>query len=174
MRKVRRDIVKTINDFRAGFGRPPVYLDPNTNLAAHEYAKYLLKERAWDSPDEGVLEEVCQAFKLIPKQKAIVGFSHLDDDAASHDVTKMAEFMDAHGLLLEMQSEMEQLSDPKTTHIGVGFVEDSTKVLVVELLAETALVVNTLQPGEDGSIHIEGYNLKPEEAGLYAARIVSQ
>ena len=82
---------------------------------------------------------------------------------------EMAEFMDAHGLLLEMQSEMEQLSDPKLTHIGVGFAEDSTKVLVVELLAESAFVVKTLQPGEDGSIHVEGYNLMPTEMGLYAA-----
>ena len=81
--------------------------------------------------------------------------------------------MDAHGLLLEMQTEMEILSDPKATHIGVGFAEDSTKVLVVELLSESALAINTLQPGEDGSIHVEGINLDPTNAGLYAARIVS-
>ena len=52
MRKVRREIVKTINDFRAGFGRPKIYLDPFTNMAAYEYAKYLLQQRAWDNPDE--------------------------------------------------------------------------------------------------------------------------
>ena len=85
----------------------------------------------------------------------------------------MTEHMDAHGLLLEMQTEMEILSDPKATHIGVGFAEDSTKVLVVELLSESALAINTLQPGEDGSIHVEGINLDPTNAGLYAARIVS-
>lgn len=34
------------------------------------------------------------------------------------------------------------LSDPKMTHVGIGFAEDSTKVLVVELLSESALVVN--------------------------------
>ena len=144
MRKVRREIVKTINDFRGAFQKSKIFVDPNTNAAAYEYANYLLKERAWDNPDEGVLEEICQHFKLIPKQKAIVGYSHLDDDAAGGDVTKMAEFMDAHGLLLEMQAEMEQLSDASATHIGVGFAEDSTKVLVVELLAESALCVNTV------------------------------
>ena len=173
MRKVRREIVKTINDFRAGFGRSKIYIDPKTSEAAYEYANYLLKERAWDNPDENVLEELCQHYKLIPKQKAIVGYSHLDDDTAGGDITKMAEFMDAHGLLLEMQTEMEQLSDPAATHIGVGFAEDSTKVLVVELLAESSLVVSTLQQHEDGSIHVEGLNLDPANAGLYAARIVS-
>ena len=173
MRKVRREIVKTINELRAGFNRPQIYVDPNTNAAAYEYANYILKEKAWDNPDEAVLEEVCQHFKLIGKHKAIVGYSHLDDDNTG-DFTKMAEHMDAHGLLLEMQSEMEQLSDPKVTHIGVGFAEDSTKVLVVELLSEQALMVKSLQPDEDGSINVEGLNLDPSNHGLYAARIVSQ
>ena len=59
MRKVRREIVKTINELRAGFNRPQIYVDPNTNAAAYEYANYILKEKAWDNPDEAVLEEVC-------------------------------------------------------------------------------------------------------------------
>lgn len=53
----------------------------------------------------------------------------------------MTENMDAHGLLLEMQTEMEALSDPKVTNIGVGFAEDSSKVLVVELLSHSALII---------------------------------
>ena len=81
--------------------------------------------------------------------------------------------MDAHGLLLEMQAEMQQLSDPNVTHIGIGFAEDSTKVLVVELLSQSPLMVNTIQQAEDGSIHVEGLNMDPSNAGLYAARIVS-
>ena len=127
MRKVRREIVKTINDYRSRFQRPQIYLDANTNAAAYEYAKYLLKERAWDNPDEGVLEELCQAFKLIPKQKAIVGFSHLDDDAASGDPTKMAEFMDAHGLLLEMQSVRTRVHYDDRRHL-TAILEDSSVV----------------------------------------------
>ncbi len=173
MRKVRREIIKTINDFRAGFNRPKVHTDPFTNQAAYEYANYLLRERAWDNPDEKVLEEICQHFKIPFAPKAIVGYSHLDDDSAGGDFTKMSENMDAHGLLLEVQEERDQLSDPKVTHIGVGFAEDSTKVLVVELLAHSPLVIHKLEPGEDGSVHIEGINLDPAGAGLYAARIVS-
>lgn len=34
-------------------------------------------------------------------------------------------------------------------------------------------MVNTVQMSEDGSIHVEGMNLDPKNAGLYAARIVS-
>ena len=106
MRKVRREILKTINDFRAKFSNPPISVDPFTNQAAYEYANYLLRERAWDAPDEQALEEVCSHMKLISKQKVIVGYSHLDDDQMGGDFTKMAEHMDAHGLLLEMQEEM--------------------------------------------------------------------
>jgi len=173
MRKVRREIVKTINDFRAGFGRPKIFIDPMTNQAAFEYANFLLRERAWDNPDEDTLAQVCEQHKLVVKQKAIVGYSHLDDDSAGGDMTKMTENMDAHGLLLEMQKEMEALSDPKVTHIGVGFAEDSTKVLVVELLAHNPIAVTSVQPAEDGSIHVEGINMDTAGAGLYAARIVS-
>ena len=47
MRKVRRDIVRTINELRASEEKPEIYLDPMTNLAANEYAKLLLQKRAW-------------------------------------------------------------------------------------------------------------------------------
>lgn len=67
MRKVRREIVKTINDFRAGFGRKPVHIDHYTNEAAFEYAHALLKERTWDAPEESVLDEICQHVKIIQK-----------------------------------------------------------------------------------------------------------
>jgi len=46
-------------------------------------------------------------------------------------------------------------------------------VLVVELLSQRAIMVNAVQMSEDGSIHVEGMNLDPKNAGLYAARIVS-
>ena len=68
---------------------------------------------------------------------------------------------------------MSHLSDPKVTHIGVGFAEDSTKVLVVELLSHNPIAVTSLQPAEDGSIICEGINMDTAGAGLYAARIVS-
>ena len=106
MRKVRREIVKTINEFRAGFGRRQIYTDPVTNRAAYEYANLLLQDNHYDNPDEAALDEICQQFKVIQKQKAIVGYAHTDEDNNSGDMTKMAEFMDAHGLLLEMQDEM--------------------------------------------------------------------
>jgi hypothetical protein len=42
MRKIRRDILKTINDMREAHKRHPLHIDPLANRAANEYAKYLL------------------------------------------------------------------------------------------------------------------------------------
>lgn len=39
----------------------------------------------------------------------------------SKDPTKKDEFMDAHGLLLELQYELGQITDSAFTHVGLGF-----------------------------------------------------
>lgn len=59
------------------------------------------------------------------------------------------------------------------THIGIGFAEDASKVVVVELLCQRSVMVNSLAPGEDQSVVISGLVLDPQNVGLYAARIVS-
>ena len=43
MRKVRREILKTINDIREKFGNLSVYPDHQAHKAACEYAEYLLE-----------------------------------------------------------------------------------------------------------------------------------
>ena len=98
MRKVRREVIKTCNEYRAKFGHQSVYTDTFTNLAANEYARFLLSEKH----SEDALAQICEHHKVIGQQKAIIGFSYLDDDHDAGDLTKMNEFMDAHGLLLEL------------------------------------------------------------------------
>lgn len=69
--------------------------------------------------------------------QAAVSFAYLDEDneADQEDTIKAEQFMDAHGLLLELQDERKKLSDPAKTHLGVGFAYNRTKVKVVELLS---------------------------------------
>ena len=100
-----------------------------------------------------------------------MGHSIIDEE--SDDLTKREEYLDAHGSLLEMQAEREMLSDPKTSHIGLGFAEDRDRVLVVELLSKSALAIEKMYQKRNGSICIQGVNLDPSNAGLCAARIVS-
>ena len=57
MRKIRRAIVKTINDLREGSGAAPIYIDPNANKAANDYAQFLL-ENELEQQDK--LTEICK------------------------------------------------------------------------------------------------------------------
>jgi hypothetical protein len=43
-RKVRREIMKTINEMRDKFERPNIHMDVLTNAAAENYANFLLRE----------------------------------------------------------------------------------------------------------------------------------
>lgn len=42
MRKIRREILRTINDLREAHGAPRINIDPQANDAANEYAAYLM------------------------------------------------------------------------------------------------------------------------------------
>ena len=57
------------------------------------------------------------------------------------DKIMMAEHMDAHGLLLELQDEREKLVSDKLTHVSVGFGSNNKVVKVVELLSERPMVI---------------------------------
>ena len=57
MRKIRRAIVKTINDLREGAGAAPICVDPNANKAASEYAMYLLEN---EQENQDKLLEICK------------------------------------------------------------------------------------------------------------------
>ena len=50
--------------------------------------------------------------------------------------------MDAHGVLCELQDDLERMIDPKYTHVGVGFAWNKEKVLVVEFYSIKPLVVS--------------------------------
>lgn len=82
------------------------------------------------------------------------------------------EFMDAHGVLCELQSDLEHMIDAKYTHVGLGFAWNKEKVLVVEFYSMKPVVISQLTESEDGGVDIRGTMLS-SEVGLYAARIVS-
>ena len=56
MRKIRRDIVRSINDYREHSAIPGIYQDVLSNRAATEYAEYLLE----NDEDPHVLNEILQ------------------------------------------------------------------------------------------------------------------
>jgi len=171
MRKVRREILRTINDIREKFGNPCVYPDFLTNKAANEYAEYLLQH---DEENKDVQKECLDKHHVVGEVQTLQGIAYLEEDVVSKDPTKKDEFMDAHGLLLELQYELGQLTDKQYTHVGIGFAANTQKVKVVEMLIVKPIMVNHLGQTEDGSVEVRGAVKDPKEVGIYAARIVAQ
>lgn len=90
----------------------------------------------------------------------------------------MNEFMDAHGLLLELKEERTKLCEAEITHVGIGFAADKSVVKVVELISKRQVHVNAVTQNEQGGVRVDGYMVmppKPEDLkGLYGARIVTE
>lgn len=100
MRKFRRDIVKSINEYRNMNKAPGVYVDILANKAACEYAEHLLS----GSEDDRVLNDILQRHMIVGSVVPLIGMSILeeeDDDGAEHNRVIHGEFMDAHGVLCE-------------------------------------------------------------------------
>lgn len=110
---------------------------------------------------------------MIGEQKVLQGIAYLEEDIVSKDHTKMDEFMDAHGLLLELQYELGQITDKAFTHVGVGFASNEHKVKVVEMFSTKPLMVSNIGATEDGMIELRGTVLDKAGVGIYAARIVA-
>ena len=169
MRKFRRDIIKSINDYRSMNKVPGVYIDILANKAACEYAEHLLT----GEDNETVPTDILNKHLIVGQVTTLVGMSLLEeDDEDGHSRVLHGEFMDAHGVLCELQDDLERMIDAKYTHVGVGFAWNKDKVLVVEFYSVKTLVISQLTESEDGGIDVRGIMLS-NDAGLYAARIVS-
>ena len=112
-------------------------MDILLNRAATEYAEYLLD----NDEDPNVLKEVLNKHMVVGDVITLVGFSNLEDED-NDDKVLYNEFMDAHGLLCELEEDREKLVHPKYTHIGVGFAWNRQQVKVVEFLCEKPLMIN--------------------------------
>lgn len=155
MRKVRREVLKTINDFRQHAGLGIIHTDQFTNNAANEYARYLLE----NENDKEALTQLINYHHIVEgpePMKELIGFAYLDDDQTSTDNTKQAEFLDAHGLLLEMQSDLKELMNKQYTHVGIGFAANTKMVKIVELLSARLVMVSHLNQLETGEVQVEG------------------
>lgn len=171
MRKFRRDIVKSINEYRQMNNVSGVFADILANKAASDYAEYLLT----GEESESVLNDILQKHLIVGNVTTLIGMSFLeeeDEDGDSHNRVIHGEFMDAHGVLCEYQQDLERMIDSKYTHVGVGFAWNKDKVLVVEFYSVKPVVISQLVESEDGGVDIRGTMLS-SEVGLYAARIIS-
>ena len=167
MRKIRREILKTINDVREAHQAPSIYLDPFACKAANDYANYLLT----NPEDEAKAKEICKDFHVVGEVVPLVGFALLEEDE-DHQEPLHENCMDAHGLLLELEYELAVLADANNTHIGIGFAYTKEQVKVVEFVTKKSIHCNQLNVAEDQGVEARGIALS-KEVGLYAVRIVA-
>lgn len=77
MRKIRRAIVKTINDLREGAGAAYINIDPNANRAAQEYAQFLIEN---ELEQEEKLAEICKNNMVVGDVIPLVGYALLEEE----------------------------------------------------------------------------------------------
>jgi hypothetical protein len=70
-------------------------------------------------------QQIANDFHVNGKIVPLVGFAILEEDE-DHQGTLHENMMDAHGLLLELEYELGQLTNADYTHMGVGFAFDKT------------------------------------------------
>lgn len=141
MRKIRRDILRTINDVREKVRSGTIHIDTFANKAANEYAEYLLR----NPENEQQMKKICNDFHVtgVGDFVAVVGFAVLEEEEDQQG-TLADNMMDAHGLVMELEEELSHLMNDRFTHIGIGFAFDKTQVKVVELLSQKHIMVNQL------------------------------
>lgn len=168
MRKIRREILRTINNVREAHKVNRIYSDPLLNQAANEYANYLMT----NPDDDSKVPEICKECLIVGEVTPLVGFAILEEEE-DHQGSLHDQMMDAHGLLLELEYELKILADKENTHIGVGFAFNKEVVKVVEFVGKKSLMVHQLNEAEDGGVDARGIVLD-KSIGLYAARIVAK
>jgi len=141
-RKIRREVIRTINEIRAKFKNSGLHVDLLTNKAADEYAKFLLEQPPNDDTLKASVDK--QLASLGEDYKVLIGNAGLEEDQEPSDKYMMEEFMDAHGLLLELQEELGQLTHKDFTHIGVGFANNLQEVKVVEIITQKPCMINSV------------------------------
>ena len=173
-RKSRRDILKSINDLREKDHKKELFVDLLGNKAANEYAEFLLDNR--QNSDE--LKKIMEQNLFVAKDaECLIGEAFLDLDASNDDKEIPECYMDAHGLLFELQDELNVILSSKYSHIAIGLAYDKRQVKIVELYFRKSINIYQLSGTEDEGVEVQGQMLPNEEKkydfGVYAVRIAS-
>lgn len=78
---------------------PNVYADQLANEAANEYAKFLLENK---EPNEEALKKILAHKMIVGEPTVLIGNAYLEEDLDPQGRKMIDDYMDAHGLLLEL------------------------------------------------------------------------
>lgn len=167
-RKIRRDIIRSVNDVRESKELPTVFVDHIGNKVATEYAEYLLD----NNEDPAILQEIIDKNFYYGDVQCLIGEAYLDDDPTNDEKELYNCYMDAHGLLFELQDELQKICTKENTHVAIGFAFNQRQVKVVELFSSKYLMVSQVSSSEDEGVDVRGQMLS-NERGIFAVRIVA-
>ena len=84
--------------------------------------------------DPSVLEDFKAKHGAAGDYICLIGEAFYDSDTGDEKELQEA-FMDAHGLLFELEEELTTILDPKNTHVAIGFAWSSNQVKVIQLFS---------------------------------------
>jgi hypothetical protein len=173
-RKSRRDVLTSINDLREKDSKKELNVDLLGNKAANDYAEYLLDNKHSDESLKKIMEK---NLFMAREVDCLIGEAFLDLDASNDDKEIPECYMDAHGLLFELQDELQVILSQKYTHIAIGLAHDKRQVKIVEIYFRKAMTVHQLNGTEDDGVEIQAQMVPNEEKkydfGVYAVRIAA-
>lgn len=171
-RKVRRDVINTINKTRVNESSEPVNLDKYLSDAATQYAEFCAKTKRDGDKDQ--LQEIIKNVGAPGNYNAIIGYRYLEDEEQANAKSNLPKlFIDAHGLTFEINETREEMIKPEYTHVGLGLALKDNMYVITELYSSKPLRIEGIKPTEDEkAIEISG-KMTTDELGPYALRVYS-
>ena len=164
-RKVRRELIKAVNLSRQeeAVGLETVYIDWLATEGCHDYTKLVLE----DEEDEDQLLKMLSDSKAVGEMKVCTALTLLEEDV-SEPKHLVEPFLDAHGLLMELNREM--ILDEGNTHVGIGLGVRDMRLCLVYAFSSKKVEVTAIQKAE-GCIEVKG-EVTASEFGVYVGRLV--
>lgn len=173
-RKSRRDILRSINELREKDDKAELFVDLVGHKVGNAYAEYLLDHR----PNEDELKKIMDRYLFVGDGvQCLIGEAYLDFDASNDDKEIPECYMDAHGLLFELEEELKIILSDQYSHVAIGLAFNKQQVKIVELYFRKSIVVHKIAGTENEGVEIQGQMLrnadKKYDVGVYAVRIAS-
>jgi len=173
LRKIRRMIFNAINTLRNEEDLPPVEMDPYINETASKYAEFCASGEV--DGNQAKLTELTTAFKAPGEYKGITGYRYLDEEERKNAKLMINKFfLEAYGLIFEINETREEMLKPDYTHVGIGLASSENVYVITEVFSTKLLTVNTIKVADnEKGVEIQG-KLTTDQMGPYAVRVVDE
>ncbi len=170
-RKVRREVLVSINKTRGDEGLSQLSLDYFINSAATQYAEYCVSTER--DGNANVLQDILKACGAPGTYKSVSGYRYLEDEEQANAKSMLTKlFLDAYGLTFEINETREEILNPEHTHVGLGLALLNNLYVITLVFSVKPLRLEAIKATEDEKgIEISGKMLT-DQLGPYAIRVM--